>query len=94
MATLTHTVAGIVFPVITRGGNTADDLLDVTTAARRALQNALDAMARAGDVANGRNHPDPDEAMVARRQHVARCETIRALMAEMEALAEHAADAL
>ena len=89
----THAGYDIIMPTISRGGNSADSLMDMTMAAKHALDNALDAMARASDLADGRNHPGGDwTTRAARLQQAERCAMIGKLRAEMEAIAEYIAD--
>lgn len=81
-------------PVPNLNGNRLDDLLDSHCECLRALSVAADSLA-CGDSFNGRNfqtHPDPNAYTAARKALDNRRDSLRRIIAEVQAMAEAIAD--
>ncbi len=83
----------MILPTIHRNGTSADALLEQARAAGDALREALDALQGAAPNARDYYPQGPDAYRAAEAEHAARIGALRRVLADMQALAEHAADA-
>ena len=79
-------------PTIHINGTSAKQLLEDHCDAAHHVREALAALARCAP--NGRDHypQGPDAIQDAQREHMARADKLRAVLADLEKIAEHIAD--
>jgi len=81
-------------PTVHGNGTTGEVLLDQYSAAREAVQKAIDAICDAGP--NGRDYyvQGPDAGLAAQREHAARVAKLKAVRDDLAAIAEGIQDQL